>query len=95
LRLHVRPQIAVDVVDEILLWRIVSAGFAQRRKTLFNNLRHAPSDLLTLIEKIGGAERALGNAGIEATRRAETLTFEEWGRLTCAIETASKPAGDE
>ena len=32
---------AVDVKDKALLWRLVSAGFAQRRKTIYNNLRNA------------------------------------------------------
>jgi 16S rRNA (adenine1518-N6/adenine1519-N6)-dimethyltransferase len=94
-RLRVRPRIAVDVGDENILWRIVSAGFAQRRKTLFNNLRHAPSDLLSLIEKTGGAEHALELAGIESQRRAETLTLEEWGRLTRVLESTLKTNGDE
>jgi|SRR5918911_1221752 16S rRNA (adenine1518-N6/adenine1519-N6)-dimethyltransferase len=85
-RLRLRPRIAVEVSDEHLLWRIVSAGFAQRRKTIFNNLRHSPPDLLARIEKAGGADRALKNAGIEARCRAEVLTLEEWGKLTRALD---------
>ncbi|PYS52336.1 MAG: 16S rRNA (adenine(1518)-N(6)/adenine(1519)-N(6))-dimethyltransferase [Acidobacteria bacterium] len=84
-RLSVRPRIAVKVEDESLLWRIVSAGFAQRRKTIFNNLRNAPADMLSRIEDAGGATTVLENAGIESKRRAETLTLEEWARLTEAI----------
>lgn len=67
--------------DEILsnnkdLFReIVSAGFAQKRKTILNNLKNAPSDLKT---KIGGAESLLSKTQIEPSRRAETLTLEEW-----------------
>jgi 16S rRNA (adenine1518-N6/adenine1519-N6)-dimethyltransferase len=84
-RLRVRPQTAISVEDEKLLWRIVSAGFAQRRKTIFNNLRSASGELQARIEKAGGAEDALESAGIEAKRRAETLTLEEWARLTGVI----------
>jgi len=84
-RLRVRPQTAVEITDEKLLWRIVSAGFAQRRKTIFNNLRSAPGELQARIEKAGGAEGALERAGIESKRRAETLTLEEWSRLAEAI----------
>jgi 16S rRNA (adenine1518-N6/adenine1519-N6)-dimethyltransferase len=80
-RLRVRPQTAISVEDEKLLWRIVSAGFAQRRKTIFNNLRSAKGELQARIEKAGGAEGALESAGIEAKRRAETLTLEEWVKL--------------
>ena len=84
-RLRVRPRIAVRVSDESLLWRIVSAGFAQRRKTIFNNLRNAPADLLSRIEEAGGATTVLENAGIESKRRAETFTLEEWAKLTQTI----------
>jgi 16S rRNA (adenine1518-N6/adenine1519-N6)-dimethyltransferase len=84
-RLRVRPQTAVGVTDEKLLWQIVSAGFAQRRKTIFNNLRSASGELQARIEKAGGAEGALESAGIEAKRRAETLTLEEWVSLTGVI----------
>lgn len=80
-RLRVRGQAAINVADENLLWQIVSAGFAQRRKTIFNNLRNSTADLRSRIEQAGGAERALESANIEARRRAETLTLEEWGEL--------------
>jgi 16S rRNA (adenine1518-N6/adenine1519-N6)-dimethyltransferase len=85
-RLRVRQQTAINVADESLLWRIVSTGFAQRRKTIFNNLRNAPADLRSGIEQAGGAERALENAGIEARRRAETLTLAEWSSLARILE---------
>ncbi len=87
-RLRVRPQTGIVVSDENLLWRIVSIGFAQRRKTIFNNLRSAPADLRSLIEKAGGAERALESSGIEKGRRAETLKLEEWGSLARLLESS-------
>jgi 16S rRNA (adenine1518-N6/adenine1519-N6)-dimethyltransferase len=85
IRLRVRPRIAVEVADENLLRQLVSAGFAQRRKTIFNNLRHAPAALLKFIEDAGGAQHLLAASGIEASRRAETLTLEEWARLSAAL----------
>jgi 16S rRNA (adenine1518-N6/adenine1519-N6)-dimethyltransferase len=85
-RLRVRPQPGVVGADENLLWQIVSAGFAQRRKTIFNNLRNAPAELRSRIEQAGGAEHALESAKIEAQRRAETLTLEEWSGLACVLE---------
>ena len=84
-RLRVRPRLAVDVSDEALLWRAVSAGFAQRRKTLLNNLRHAPHDLRARIEEAGGTNRLLEAAHIAPARRAETLTLDEWARLANAL----------
>ena len=85
-RLRVRPKIAAEVKDEALLWQIVSAGFAQRRKTILNNLRDAPESIQELLEKRGGASIVLCDAGIPPLRRAETFTFEEWASLVNAIE---------
>jgi 16S rRNA (adenine1518-N6/adenine1519-N6)-dimethyltransferase len=84
-RLRVHPAMPVEVKDEALLWQLSSAGFAQRRKTIFNNLRAAPSQLRSRIEQSGGATAALEAAAIEPQRRAETLTLEEWARLANAI----------
>jgi 16S rRNA (adenine1518-N6/adenine1519-N6)-dimethyltransferase len=85
-RLRTRRHVAADVEDEALLWRVVSAGFAQRRKTIFNNLRAAHDDLRSLIETRGGAARLLEAARVEPRRRAETLTLEEWTKLSRALE---------
>lgn len=65
--------------DESTLWKVVSAGFAQKRKTIFNNLRTCTDGSLdAAISIAGGAERLLEQARIEPRRRAETLTIEEW-----------------
>ena len=85
-RLRVRPGIAADVKDETLLWRLVSAGFAQRRKTILNNLRDAPESIQELLKKRGGASIVLCDAGIPPLRRAETLTLEEWALLVKAMQ---------
>ena len=45
MRLGFRPRINTEVADEALLWETVSAGFAQKRKTILNNLRHASGRL--------------------------------------------------
>ena len=84
-RLQVRPQIAADVKDEALLWKVVSAGFAQRRKTILNNLREAPEAIQELLTKHGGASIVLCEAGIPPLRRAETLSLEEWALLVNAM----------
>ena len=67
---------AVEVKDEKLFFRTVKAAFSQRRKTLLNCLtanfpksKAEISDLLTGIE-------------IEPTRRGETLTLEEFARIS-------------
>lgn len=67
---------AVEVKDGKLFFRTVKAAFSQRRKTLLNCLtanfpksKAEISDLLTGIE-------------IEPTRRGETLTLEEFARIS-------------
>ncbi len=84
--LRMRSAPAFEVGDERLLWRVVSAGFAQRRKTIFNNLRSAPSELRGQVEAAGGAALILEAAEVEPQRRAETLTLDEWARITRALE---------
>lgn len=85
MRLKFRPQINAEITDESLVWEVVSAGFAQKRKTILNNLRHAPGRLQELLKRNGGASIVLCKAQIDLQRRAETLTVEEWGRITRAI----------
>jgi 16S rRNA (adenine1518-N6/adenine1519-N6)-dimethyltransferase len=86
IRLRVRPQLAADVVREDLLWSLVSAGFAQRRKTILNNLRQAPGALNDQIKRHGGASIVLCEAKVDLQRRAETLSLEEWARIACVLE---------
>lgn len=80
-RFKTREKIAIFPENENLFWQIVSAGFAQKRKTIFNNLRNAPKELLEHFEQNGGIENLLNTAHIEKNRRAETLVLEEWVRL--------------
>lgn len=62
-------------VDEQYFFRVVRAGFSQKRKQLHNSLR---TGLGIPAESV---EAALEAAGIDARRRAETLSLDEWGRL--------------
>lgn len=81
-RLRVRARPPFELGDETLFRALVSAGFAQRRKTIHNNLRAAPEGLRARVERAGGPERVLEAAAVEPRRRAETLTLEEWARLS-------------
>ena len=53
--------------------RLVGASFRQKRKTISNNLKAAASEL-----SIVDANVLLDRSNIDAKRRAETLTLEEW-----------------
>jgi len=78
MKMIVRKTPLIDIKDHQLFARIVKIAFSKRRKTLLNNLRSSPM--------LGFSEEAimasLENAGIEGNRRAETLTAEEFGRLS-------------
>lgn len=65
----------VVVPEEALFFRLVRAAFGQRRKTLLNTLSRSRG--------LGraAAEEALARAGIDAYRRGETLSLEEFARL--------------
>lgn len=77
--LRPRQRPAVDVADESAFFRVVRAGFGQRRKTLRNALAAG----LDLPKEV--AERACREAGIDSRVRAETLDLEAFGRLTEAL----------
>jgi len=86
MRVRFRPRINADVADQKLLWETVSAGFAQKRKTILNNLRHASGRLQEILKRNGGASIVLCKAQVELQRRAETLTLDEWTRIVQAME---------
>jgi 16S rRNA (adenine1518-N6/adenine1519-N6)-dimethyltransferase len=84
IRLRIRRESLA--LNEDLFWRTVSAGFAQKRKTILNNLRHASAPLAEVLKRNGGASIVLCKANVELQRRAETLTIDEWGRIVRAME---------
>src|SRR6185369_5752297 len=55
MRLKIKPRMNADVADQKLLWEVVSAGFAQKRKTILNNLRNASGRLQEVLKRNGGA----------------------------------------
>jgi 16S rRNA (adenine1518-N6/adenine1519-N6)-dimethyltransferase len=71
------PLIANDMLP--LFFKLIKAGFSQKRKMLRNSLASG------LQIKPPNAEALLNQAGIDPIRRAETLTIEEWKRL-CHIK---------
>lgn len=75
LRLDVRPEKPVDLIDEKVFFRCVKSGFGQRRKTLSNSLAGPSGFEKTLVIE------ALVKLGIEPNRRAETLSIEEFAEI--------------
>lgn len=78
-RIDVYDQPPVDVPDAAAFFRVVRAGFSQKRKQLKNalggglNLPHQQ------------AAELLEQAGIDPRRRAETLSLAEWAALTRVV----------
>jgi 16S rRNA (adenine1518-N6/adenine1519-N6)-dimethyltransferase len=70
--------------DELLFAMIVRAAFSHRRKTLWNNLRAAgfTGDVL---------DRVLTNTCIKSSRRAETLTVDEFRLLVKELAVGGAP----
>lgn len=73
----------IDIYDQPLIpnellpvfFKLIKAGFSQKRKTLRNSLSSG------LHIKPQDTEALLNKAGIDPMRRAETLSIEEWNKL--------------
>ncbi|OZM55854.1 16S rRNA (adenine(1518)-N(6)/adenine(1519)-N(6))-dimethyltransferase [Lottiidibacillus patelloidae] len=65
------------VKDEEFMFEVVRASFAQRRKTIINNLK----SFFGKDEK-DKVEQALNASGIDPKRRGETLSIEEFAKLS-------------
>ncbi|GIK62995.1 MAG: ribosomal RNA small subunit methyltransferase A [Chloroflexota bacterium] len=75
-RIDTFSQPPVDVPDDMTFFKVVRAGFGQKRKQLKNSLANG----LALTNE--QADQVLAGAGIDGRRRAETLNLEEWAILT-------------
>lgn len=80
LRVNVYPNPPLTSKERDSFFRVVQAGFSQRRKQLHNSLAHG------LHCKTEQARSWLISADIDPSRRAETLSIEDWLRLWRVIE---------
>ncbi len=78
LRRRTTPAIDADLLPAV--FRVAKAGFHDRRKQIHNALTIGLSQLDPV-----RINQALENAGIDRQRRAETLSVQEWGRLTTEL----------
>lgn len=81
IRLRVREQPAVKVADERRFFSLVRACFAQRRKTILNNLKVAAASQAFTSD----VQLALEAASVASQRRAETLSLAEFAGLFEAL----------
>ena len=77
IRCVLRDKPPVDVVDEKLFFRVVKAGFAQRRKTFANTMK------TTGLSK-DRIEELLAKANIDGQRRGETFNLQEFADVANA-----------
>ncbi len=80
IKLNVRTEPVCEVTDEKMFFRVVRAGFSQRRKTLLNSLSSG-------FGEIGKQELSelLTSCGIEPTVRAETLDIPTFAAIANAL----------
>lgn len=77
IRCVLRDKPPVDVIDEKLFFRVVKAGFAQRRKIFANTMK------TTGLSK-DRIEELLAKANIDGQRRGETFTLQEFADVANA-----------
>lgn len=77
IRCVLRDKPPVEVIDEKLFFRVVKAGFAQRRKTFANTMK------TTGLSK-DRIEELLAKANIDGQRRGETFTIQEFADVANA-----------
>ena len=78
-----REKPPVEVCDEALFFRVVKAAFSLRRKMLSNSLKNMGI-------KSEQVAKWLGLAGVDGKRRAETLSLEDFAKLTNSFNEAVK-----
>jgi 16S rRNA (adenine1518-N6/adenine1519-N6)-dimethyltransferase len=84
MKLRKNPPVQVD--DEAFFFEVVQAAFVQRRKTLYNNL----GAKFFRKENKSELEQLLQSCGIDPSRRGETLSMEEYARLSNALRSCLK-----
>ena len=79
LKLTLRENKPVELLDEQAFFECVRGGFGQRRKTLSNSLTGVRGLSREQVKDV------LAKAGIDGVRRAETLTIDEFAAIANAV----------
>lgn len=80
IRLSWHEEPPVEIEDESFFVRVVKVAFSQRRKMLRNTLKSLPNVTRDSLERVESI------AGIDLTRRAETLSLDEFALLASTIQ---------
>jgi len=81
IQLNVREEPPVSVKNDQLLEKVARASFVQRRKTIWNNLRHALDDK----GREDDLREVFNKADINPSRRGESMSIQEFGQLADAL----------
>lgn len=84
LKLSIRKERPVDLIDEKSFFACIKAGFGQRRKTLLNSLTGVNGLPKEDIKEI------LEAAGVDPARRAETLDINEFAAIANGVAERSR-----
>lgn len=84
LRIDVHEQAPLSHEERDRFFKVVQAGFSERRKQLHNSLTHGLHHKNELIRSW------MSEAAIDSSRRAETLSIEEWICLWRIIDQATR-----
>jgi 16S rRNA (adenine1518-N6/adenine1519-N6)-dimethyltransferase len=77
IRIDLDSAARINADDTDLFFRIVKAGFSQKRKQLQKNLRQLGLNQVQVAE-------LLEKVGVDGRRRAETIEIDEWRQLVAA-----------
>ena len=75
-RIEIYPEPLISNSNLPIFFKLIKAGFSQKRKTLRNALSAGLKITNLKVESL------LDQASIDPQRRAETLSLEEWGKVT-------------
>jgi 16S rRNA (adenine1518-N6/adenine1519-N6)-dimethyltransferase len=75
--LRCRQQPIIDIQAPEKFFGLIRSAFAQRRKTILNNLKAAAS----ISDFAVAPDKALQNCGLDAMRRAETFSIQDFATL--------------
>ena len=84
LKLSIRKERPVDLIDEKSFFACIKAGFGQRRKTLLNSLTGVNGLPKEDVKEI------LEAAGVDPARRAETLDIKEFAAIANGVAMRSR-----
>ena len=77
IKLSIRKEFPVHLLDESMFFRVIKASFMHRRKTLINSLVNGG-----IVKDKDSAKKLFDDLGLDYNTRGETLTIEQFARIS-------------